>query len=364
MERTGVLLINVGGPSAPTTKAVGQFLTDYLSDPNVLELPSIVRLPLVNLGLVPTRKKMTAKKYKAIWEREGNPLVLHSQYFAEKLRRTLGDAYVVELGMRYGRPSIEEALLSLKFAGIQEVVVWPMYPHFTRPTTETAMQEVERAAESLQMAEQLHFIEPFHSRPAYLDALGESIISGLAKYRADHILFSFQSLPRKSGLSCESQLTCRTSGSGCDPLNHLNNTCYRAQCFSTVQGIVQRLSLDSDYYSIGFQSELSAKWIGPSSFRMMSALANVGIRNLAVVCPSFVTDCVESLEEMGIRGREHFLREGGKDFRLIPALNSSDTWVRASVKIIEEECTSIEKELIRRGPVERMIEKSADGIYN
>jgi protoporphyrin/coproporphyrin ferrochelatase len=336
--KTGILLINLGTPDAPTPDAVGRYLREFLMDGFVIDTPALLRWFLVNVMIVPKRKYQSAEAYQKIQLPEGSPLLVHTRALAEKLRlRLRPDNYLVEFGMRYGNPSIMSALTRLKSAGVSRIIVLPLYPQYAESSFETAVVETGRCAIELGCADQLTLLEPFYDAPEFIDAWTERILGSVDAEATDHLVFSFHSIPVRH-IERLHPSHCLQSTDCCAAITPANENCYRAQCFATARAIANQMELNPDDYTVSFQSRLGrAEWIGPNTVDILNELPRRGLKRIAVACPSFVADCLETVEEMGIRGRETFLSAGGESFQLIPCLNSADPWVEAVAALIEQE---------------------------
>jgi ferrochelatase len=334
--KKGILLINLGSPAAPTPAAVGTYLREFLMDGKVLDIPAPLRWFLVNVIIVPRRRFQSAKLYRTIWTDAGSPLLVNTESLAARLREVRGVDCPVEIGMRYGQPSIEAGLARLLDAGVERVHAVPLYPQYAESSYETAVIALREAAARLGCQDRLELVPPFYDRPEYLEAEAANIGEQLAAFRPDHVLFSYHSLPvrhlerlDRSGGHCLKSADC------CESVTEVNRLCYRAHCLATTRGIAARLGLAKGDYSVGFQSRLGrAAWVGPTTEDVLAALGQRGVQRLAVCCPSFVADCLETLEEIGERGSETFLEAGGKEYRLITAMNDHQVWVRALSELI------------------------------
>ena len=332
MSRTGVLLINLGTPDAPTPEAVGHYLREFLMDGFVIDVPKPIRWFLVNVIIVPRRKEQSARAYQKVQLPEGSPLLVYTRALAEKVaaRLAIDDGrYVVEYAMRYGNPSIASSLATLHSQGVTRIVVLPLYPQYAESSFETAVVETKRRAQELGYADRLSFFPPFYDRPEFIAAFARRIAEDCEKQSPEHIVFSFHSLPERHLKRLDATREhCLVKSDCCDEIGAVNKNCYRAQCVFTARAIAEQLGLKEDSYTVSFQSRLGrAKWIGPTTEDVLRDLARRGVKRIAVSCPSFVADCLETLEEMGIRGRDTFIEAGGEDLRLIPSLNSDPLWV-------------------------------------
>jgi len=330
---TGILLINLGTPDAPTPEAVGRYLREFLMDPFVIDSPNPLRWFLVNVLIVPKRKYQSAAAYQKVQMPGGSPLLVHTRALREKVAAELErENYVVEYAMRYGNPSIASALAKLNAQNVSRTIVLPLYPQYAESSFETAVVETKKRAAELGSVDRLMFLSPFYDRPEFIDAFARKVSDHLANEPADHVLFSFHSLPEKHLTKLHPQHCLRTANC-CDQITGSNRNCYRAQCFFTAKAIAHQVGLAPEGYTVSFQSRLGrAKWIGPTTEPTLRDLASRGVKRVAVASPSFVADCLETLEEIAIRARETFVSAGGEDLHLIPSLNSDPFWVEAVVK--------------------------------
>jgi len=310
---TAILLVNLGTPDAPTAPAVRRYLRQFLSDSRVIEIPRAVWLPLL-YGLVLTiRPIKSAKKYASIWSPEGSPLKVHTSRQASLLRRRFESQrqppITVEFAMRYGEPSIPGVLLRLKAEGCERVLVIPLYPQFAASTTASALDEIARFVQRARNVPEIRVVKHFFDDPAYIRALANLVQQHWRKSgRPDRLVMSFHGLPHY------------TIERG-DP--------YHAECMKTARLLAEELALSAEQWQIAFQSRFGrTEWIKPYT---ASALADCGSRGMRVdvVCPGFVADCLETLEEIGIEGKMLFQRSGGKEFHLLPCLNERDDWIGA-----------------------------------
>lgn len=336
MTTRGLLLINLGSPASTSVADVKKYLNQFLMDPYVVDLPLPVRRLLVWMILL-RRPPESARAYQAIWWPEGSPLLEISRQLCEKVR-TAWPHGPVELGMRYGEPSIERALLALVAQGVKSIILAPLYPQFADSTTTTAVKEARRIIRQHQLDVELEILPAFYDDPRYMDCLLANTETGLQQ-EFDHLLLSFHGLPERhltkldpTGSHCLSTPDCCASASP-DVLS----TCYRAQCFKTAEQFAERAGLSPDQWSVSFQSRLGrAKWIEPYTEDHLDNLAARGVKKLLVMSPAFVADCIETLEELGIRGREQFIDAGGESLELLPCLNASDEWAETLVHLCEK----------------------------
>jgi ferrochelatase len=341
LSQTGVLLINLGTPDAPTPAAVGRYLREFLMDGFVIDVPKPLRWFLVNVMIVPRRKVQSAKAYQKVQLAGGSPLLVHTRKFAENVAAQLAehdDSFVVEYAMRYGNPSIKSALERLRDVPVSKIIVMPLYPQYAESSFETAVVETRKRAEELGLASRLEVFPPFYDRPEFTTAYARHVAEAVKGEAIDRFVFSFHSLPVRhlkrldtSGRHCMIKPDC------CNAIGAVNQNCYRAQCMFTARAMAAQLRLSEDAYSVSFQSRLGrAEWIGPQTEDTLRALAAQGVKRVAVACPSFVADCLETVEEIAMRARDVFLRAGGEELRLVASLNSDPAWVDAVVNWIRE----------------------------
>lgn len=332
---TGLLLINLGTPDEPTTPAVRRYLRQFLSDPRVIDINPVSRFMLLNLIILPFRPSKSAEAYRLIWTDRGSPLLFHSQDLTKAVAERLGDGWSVQLGMRYGKPSIKDALIALGNDDVDRVVVLPLFPQFAASSTRTALEETTRQAPKVWDAPHLVEVESFYDHPGFIDAFAEVGKRGLAAAKPDHILFSFHGLPeRHIKAEDDSGEHCLVKDDCCARMTDANQHCYRAHCYSTARAIAAKLDLAEADYTVCFQSRLGrTPWIKPWTDVLLGELGAAGKKRLVVFSPAFVADCLETLEEIGIRGKKQFLAAGGEELILIPSLNSSATWTDAVADI-------------------------------
>ncbi len=333
----GVLLLNVGTPDAPEARAVRRYLREFLSDPRVVDLPALLRWPLVHLVILPTRPRTSAEAYRKIWTDEGSPLLVHSRALLEGLRARLGNGYAVDLGMRYGQPSIDGALGRLSQARAERLILVPLFPQLASATTGTALEAVYRRVASLVNVPSVAVVPPFFDDVGFLDAFAQAGRDAMASFQPDHVLFSFHGLPeRQVRKSDESGARCLATSACCAALDGENRDCYRAHCFFTGRQLAERLGLSEDAWSLSFQSRLGrTPWIQPHTDATLATLGRRGTKRVLVFCPAFVADCVETLEEVALRGRDQFRAAGGEALELVPSLNARPSWVEALARLIE-----------------------------
>jgi ferrochelatase len=329
---TGLLLLNLGTPDAPTTGAVRRYLAQFLSDPRVLDINPVGRWVLLHGVILRTRPRASAHAYGKVWDAaRGSPLLYHGLDLAEAVRQRLGDGWRVELGMRYGNPSIAAALGRLRAAGVDRVVALPLFPQYASSSTGSALQELFEVASREVNVTPLEIAPPFYDDPGFIDAFAAVGRPVLDELRADHVLFSFHGLPERHVRASDTTgAHCLASPGCCDALVAANRHCYRAQCFATARALATSLGLPADGWTVGFQSRLGrTPWIQPYTDTLLDELPRKGVRRLAVYCPAFVADCLETLEEIGMRAAEQFRAAGGEQLVLVPSLNAAPAWADA-----------------------------------
>jgi len=329
----GVLLVNLGSPDSTAVGDVRRYLREFLMDGRVIDVPWPVRVFIVSMILI-NRPKQSAEAYHKIWTPEGSPLIVTSRRIQAKLQERV--TVPVQLAMRYRNPSIREAVRKLADEKVDEVLLIPLFPHYAMSSYETAVKRVKKVAGWVAPKMQIEVQPPYGDTPDYIAALTASASNHLeAGY--DHLLFSFHGVPvRHLRQSDPTRDHCLVAVNCCNVASPAHATCYRAQCFKTVAAFVQRAGVPAGKYSVSFQSRLGRDlWLMPYTDVVLAGLPGRGIKKLAVICPAFVSDCLETLEENGIRGRETFLSAGGKEFALIPCLNEHPLWLAALENMVQ-----------------------------
>lgn len=333
MSKHALLLVNLGSPASTSVPDVRRYLNQFLMDPYVIDLAWPFRRLLVSLILL-LRPAKSAEAYRSIWWKEGSPLVVLSRRLQSKVAEIWTEG-PVELAMRYGEPSIESTLQRLHQQGVQRVTLVPLYPQFADSTVTTVVVEAQRVMKAQQFSFSLDILPPFYEQPEYLRALAESARPYLAQ-GFDHLLLSYHGLPERhlhksdpTGAHCLKGDECCQRATGA-----VLESCYRAQCLRTSEGLIRALGLPDEQWSMSFQSRLGkAKWIEPYTDATLEALAHKGVKKVLVMCPAFVADCIETLEEIGGEARAAFRAAGGDDLVLIPCLNDQMPWVEALVSL-------------------------------
>jgi protoporphyrin/coproporphyrin ferrochelatase len=331
MSHPGVLLVNLGSPDSPSVPDVRRYLQEFLMDGRVLDAPWPIRFCVVHLAILPRRPQKSAEAYHLIWTPEGSPLIVTSRRVQQELQQRV--EWPVELAMRYRNPSIAGGIQALAQKGVDRMLVFPMFPHYAMSSWETAVVRVKELARRQAPAMRVEVVEPYYEHPAYIKALVESARPFLeAPY--DHLLFSFHGVPeRHLRKSDPTRRHCLATRSCCEGEHPAHKFCYRAQCLKTVAAFVRASGVKS--YSVAFQSRLGRDpWLQPYTDAEIRRLASTGIKKLVVICPAFVADCLETIEEIGIRGRKTFQEAGGMELERVPCLNDQPLWVEALREMI------------------------------
>lgn len=337
----GVLLVNLGTPDSPSHSDVRRFLREFLSDRPVMDMHPVSGFLLRNLVILPFRPRRSAAAYRKIWTPQGSPLLVHGIALRDALATSLGPAYAVELAMRYGKPSIGSILETWRStADLSRLLLVPLFPQYATAATGSVLtrcfEQIARTESGQQPA--IHTLPAFYDRPEFISAWAAIAREPLAAFAPDHVLLSFHGLPEShiraadaTGAHCLKQNDC------CDAISAAERGCYRAQCHATGRELTAALDLPNDTWSIGFQSRLGrTPWIRPYAIDLLPALAERGVHRLAVLCPAFVADCLETLEEIAIQMRERWLALGGDDLFLVPCPNAQPAWVTALAEMIRD----------------------------
>jgi ferrochelatase len=319
---TAIVLVNLGTPDAPTAPALRRYLKEFLSDPRVVEIPKPIWWLILNGIILNVRPKKSAAKYASVWLPEGSPLRVHTERQAKLLKGFLGERghhLTVTSAMRYGSPSIASVLAHLKAEGATRILLVPMYPHYSSSTTATVVDEACAWLQQLRNQPEMRFVRNFHDDEGYLAALEKSVRKHWQTVgqpsEGDRLLISFHGLPKRS----------LDLG---DP--------YFCECHKTGRLLAERLNLKADQYQISFQSRFGkAEWLQPYTAPTLKEWGQKGIRRVDVICPGFVADCLETLEEIAQEGRDDFIAAGGKEYHYIPALNEDNAWIKALANLVE-----------------------------
>ena len=336
--KRGIMLMNLGSPESTEVKDVKRYLDEFLMDPRVIDYPWLSRLLLVKGIITPFRAAKSAEAYKTIWTSEGSPLIVITRRVQWALQQQISEP--VEIAMRYGSLTPDkafDALLKIE-PGLEEVIAVPLYPHYAMSSYETAVEHARGAHKSGKYAFKLQFVKPFYDDASYLAALADRVSPYLSQAH-DHILFSYHGIPARHIHRDDpkaTQICLALNGTECVTGNPGSKNCYRRQVITTTKMLMQRLNVPPGKYSISFQSRLGKGWLEPFTDKRLEELPAEGIKNLLILCPAFVSDCLETLEEIEERGKEIFMKAGGESFKMIPCLNDHPSWVAALKGWIEQ----------------------------
>lgn len=330
--KTGLLLLNLGTPSSPEVPDVRRYLLELLMDERVLEMPAWRRFLLVRLLIVPRRSRRSAASYRKIWTERGSPLLVHAQDLRDAVAAQLGDEVAVDLAMRFGEPSIRSALDRFEALGVERLVLFPLYAQSSSASTGSSVDAVRTDLARRGSSLELTVVPAFYDHPTYLEAKRQLAMPVLEEVNPDLVLFSFHGVPeqglRNSGVAC-------LDSDGCCSAVSARRGCYRAQCLFSAQALSEQLGLSRDQVAVSFQSRLGrTPWIAPYTDEVLAEQARSGRRRVVVIS-GFVADCLETLEEIAIRGREIWLQNGGEVLELVPAPNASPEWTKAFVEIAD-----------------------------
>jgi len=328
MPRPAVLLANLGSPASPSVPDVRRYLKEFLGDERVLDVSAPLRWALLEGIILRTRPKRSAHAYASVWTDKGSPLLVTSQSVRAKLAMRLGPATPVYLAMRYGSPSIADVLGQMAADGIDRALLMPQYPHYAMSSWETVVAKVYKEAARVAPGIRIDGILPFFADPQYIEVLHTCLAPLLAK-SYDHLLFSYHGLPARHLRKADSSRAhCLQVPDCCATCSPVQATCYRAQCIATMNALARRANLEPGRYSMSFQSRLAGEpWLEPFTDYEFVRLAKSGVRKLLVICPSFVADCLETLEEISQTGCKTFLEAGGEQFAQVPCPNDSQEYI-------------------------------------
>lgn len=335
--KRGIVLMNLGSPDSTEVKDVRKYLMEFLMDARVIDSPYIFRSMLVGGIIVPFRAPKSAEAYKTIWTKEGSPLIVYTKKLAAALQQQIDEP--VEIAMRYGNPSVKAAYDNLlkRDPGIEEVIAIPMYPHYAMSSYETAVEDAKDIHKKHNYPFKLTIVKPYYDEANYINALAESIRPFLNQ-EYDKLLLSYHGVPEAhiqsgdiTGKHCLKMYAC------CEVKSPAHTYCYRHQCFTTTQMVAEKLGIPKDKITYSFQSRLGkAEWLKPYTAVRLEELPAEGVKKLLVACPAFISDCLETLEEIAVEGKETFLHAGGESFHMIPCLNVHPLWVSALKSYVDD----------------------------
>ncbi len=333
--KKGIVLMNLGSPESTRVKDVRRYLNEFLMDERVIDLPYLSRLLLVRGMIVPFRAPKSAAAYQSIWTEQGSPLMVIGKELQQAVQQQIAEPVV--LAMRYGNPSPKQSFdeLSQKSPGLEEVMLVPLYPHYAMSSYETAVAYAQEIYKKGKYAFRLTVVPPYYNEPTYLHALTESMRPYLQQ-DYDHLLFSYHGVPERhifkgdiTGHHCLKVNDC------CNVDSPAHSQCYRHQCIVTTRLAAEMLNIPLNKYSYSFQSRLGRdEWLKPYTAQRLAQLPAEGVKKLVIACPAFVSDCLETLEEIAEEGKEIFLHAGGERFTMIPCLNTHPLWVKTVVEYV------------------------------
>lgn len=322
MPRPAVLLVNLGSPSSTSVADVRDYLREFLNDERVLDINPVLRWALLEGVILRKRPAESAEAYAKVWTDEGSPLVAMSKSVSEKLKTSLGPDTPVYLAMRYGQPSIASVVAQIAADGIDELLLFPQYPQYAMSSWETVVVKVNEEIATQNPEIKVTTVQPFYQDADYIEAL-HSVAAPYLEQEHDHLLFSYHGLPERHMRVADSSCAhCTIVPDCCTTASPAHATCYKAQCLATTRELIARAGIPADKHSVSYQSRLTKEpWLKPFTDHELERLPKAGIKKLLVICPAFTTDCLETLEEIQMQGRDSFLAAGGETFQQIPCLN-------------------------------------------
>ena len=331
---TGVLLVNLGTPDSPKVSDVRKYLTQFLNDPRVIDIPWLLRKILVNLIIVPFRASKSAAIYRKLWTKDGSPLLLFGEELKEKVQAELGEDVHVEFAMRYQNPSLDSVLERMRKMNFAKIVVLPLYPQYASSSTGSTIQRVMEIVSKWWVIPEVSIINQFHDDEQYIDA----VVERAKQYNMDdyeHVLFSYHGLPERQVDKVYNNGLCNDRDCTHESTRE-NQFCYKAACYATTRAIVEKLNIPADKHSVAFQSRLDEKWITPFSDEVVADLGKKGMKKILVFSPAFVADCLETTIEIGDEYQEIFEEHGGEKVQLVESLNTYPMWVKAASDLIRK----------------------------
>lgn len=328
MSKRAVLLVNLGSPDSTSVPDVRRYLREFLGDERVIDLASPLRFALLEGIILRTRPKKSAHAYEQIWTKEGSPLIVTSKAVQAKLAAQLGSAAPVYLAMRYGTPSIASVIGQIIADGIDEILLFPQYPHYAMSSWETVVVKVYEEAARQSPKLRVDSVQPFYADTDYIEALA-AVTAPYLKQPHDYVLFSYHGIPERHLRKADSSKGhCLKVADCCTTCSPIHATCYKAQCLATTRALVAKLSIPADRHSVSFQSRLAGEpWLTPFTDHVLAQLPKQQKKRLLIICPAFVTDCLETLEEIRGEGKETFIEAGGESFEQIPCLNDQPPYI-------------------------------------
>lgn len=333
--KVGVLLINLGTPDSPSVKDVRKYLFEFLNDPRVIDISSILRIFLVNFIIVPFRASKSAKIYKDLWSKDGSPILIYGISVRDKLQLALGDDFEVHLAMRYQNPSMDDVLAEMRKNNYKKLIIFPLFPQYASASTGSAIDKAMKLISKWWVIPELRIISQFYDNEGYLN----TIVERAKQYNIDeydHILFSYHGLPVRQvdkvygdGTLCEEH-NCESE------ITDSNIYCYKATCYATTRLLAEKLNIPNEKYTVCFQSRLNKKWLEPFSDKVIIEHAKKGAKKILVFSPAFVADCLETTIEIGKEYQQLFEENGGEKIQLVESLNDHPMWINTLKKMVLE----------------------------
>jgi ferrochelatase len=339
VNKIGIILMNLGSPDSTGVKDVRAYLMQFLMDKRVIDYPYLSRKLLVGALIVPARAPKSAAAYKTIWTKQGSPLIVLTRQLKEALQELIAEP--VEMAMRYGNPSVDDGYHNIirRMPDAEEVLAIPLYPHYAMSSYETAIEYAREIHKKNKYRFRLRFMKPFYNDMNYIEALSENIRPYLQQ-DYDHILFSYHGLPARHIRKTDpTKNHCLQANDCCQSLSAAHATCYRHQVFATTGLVAEKLGIPAHKFSLSFQSRLGKGWLEPFTDLRLEEMPKQNIKKLVIVCPAFVSDCLETLEEIVVRGRKSFMNAGGESYTVVPCLNTGPLWVKTIARWINEYAT-------------------------
>ncbi|MBS2097610.1 ferrochelatase [Carboxylicivirga linearis] len=340
MSTTGILIVNLGTPDSYKRKDVKKYLAEFLMDGRVIDIPFWKRFLLVRGIIAPFRSRKVSVEYNKLWLENGSPLMVYGQQLVNKLQGLFnndGDETVVELAMRYQSPSVESGLNKLKEKAVERIVVLPLFPQYASATVGSVAQKVMEIISKWEVIPSIEFINDYHDEPEYIKAFAQKVEADMQEKKPNHVLFSYHGIPERhlENIQKQNNKLCTWPNCQCEKENKVQRFCYRSACFNTTKLIAAETGLSEEKYTTSFQSRLGkSPWIKPYTDVTIEELAKKGIKNLLVVSPSFVADCLETTLEIGEQYKELFIENGGGEFNFTESLNADDKWAEAVYKML------------------------------
>lgn len=330
--KKAVLLVNVGTPERDDVPSVRRFLSRFLNDRRVIDLPWLLQKILVNLIIVPFRAKNSTKLYQRLWTKEGSPILLYLNGLSQKVQKLLGNDYKVFPTMRYGKPALKTALKYIQKEDFEEIIVLPLFPQYASSTTGSVVQYVMDEVKNWNTMPEVRLVGQFYRDPGFLKAFSSQILSYHPE-KFNHVIFSYHGLPMRQIDRIHPEI----NGSSCSCTTEMpahGSLCYKATCYETSRLLARQSGIEKENYTVAFQSRLSKNWLEPFTDEVLKQLITEDKKKVLVVSPAFVADCLETTVEIGMDYKDVFLKQGGKELVLVESLNDNDDWAEAVASLI------------------------------